>query len=444
MSIKNRIKNIFSGKKSISSVIPLQAGSFLEYAMGGSGRVTASQAMAFYRGNSAVATAVDKIASAVEQITPVLLTKEDNVKVYDTNHEAVKNLLSPNPFETYKEFIGKLSRHYLLTHNGYFLQFGGLTKPPHEMYATKPQSVAVLGGGDNFAGKYFILGNEMGAGEYSRQTDIKGESVKYMSGALKEFYHIIGFSSRGNDFMGDSPLEAAAMDVKQQIHGKKHNLSLLNNGGRLSLIVSFKEEFPDDDEHRQRKKRIQEDLGGSSNTGKIAVVSAEDVSIKEVGTSNKDMDFSTLDKTSEQAIYKRYGIPLPLVSTDAATYNNIESALFDFYENTVLPIYDTLFSGISKVYLPRYGLDITENVLTYDPESINIIIRQTLKELEQRKKINIESHNELRSILPNREPIENGDIVYQNASMVPVGMDLMTLDNYETPEEIAARMNDDS
>ena len=53
--------------------------------------------------------------------------------------------------------------------------------------------------------------------------------------------------------------------------------------------------------------------------------------------------------------------------------------------------------------------------------------------MEQRKKINVETTNELRSLLPNREPItEGGDQVYQPANLVAVGQDLFTDDNNNT------------
>ncbi|MCK5644447.1 MAG: phage portal protein, partial [Gammaproteobacteria bacterium] len=388
MNFKNRLTHLKSaitgGKKllMVSGMMDLEPDSLLEWALTGGGRISASQAMAFYRNDAAVATAVDMIVDAIEQIKPVLLKSEGKDKEYDSNHPAVTDLLDPNPFETYREFIGKMARHYLLTHAGYYLMFGNMTRPPLQMWAPKPQNVSVMASTDNYPNAFMLTGKEIGRGTYDRIEDIRKGTLSYLDGTFRELYRVMGFSSRGDDSEPDSPLEAAATDIRQHIQGKYHNLALLENGGRLSLIFTFKDKM-NDDAHKERKKRIQEQLVGSKKGG-IAVISAKDVDITEAGKSNKDMDYATLDSSSKESIYLRYKIPLPLVTTDASSYNNIEQAIFDFYENTVLPNFNTILSGISKVHLPRYKLDPKVYQLTYDPESIAVVMRKKLEEIEKR------------------------------------------------------------
>lgn len=401
--------------------------------MGYGGRLTHSAAMRFYQTNSTVATAVDKIASKVEQINPVLKSISDNNII--NNHPVLDLLYNPNPFDDWKEFVGKLARHYLLTHDSHVSIYGNPQSTPLELYALKPQNVMVNQAPDSFPASYQVSVGP-GIGFYNRVED--NRSARFINEQFKELYHLMGFSSRPDELMADSPLEAAAMETRQQIKGKLHNMSLLDNGGRLSLVVAFKDsDGIDDDEHQQRKKRINEDLGGSSNAGKIAVISGSEVSLKEVGISNKDMDFVELDNIASKAIYLRYEIPLPLVSTDATTYNNYQTAVLDLYENTVLPLTETLFSGLTRALLPRYGLE--GYYISYDPESIKVLMRQMLIELETRRKINIETINELRMLLPSRESIDGGESLYQAATMVPVGEDQFTGDETDT-EELARQL----
>lgn len=436
-----RIINLFRKKeppkrevKSSSELIwPLVEGSFLEYALGYGGRVTASMAMQFYRNNSTVATAVDKIASKAEQITPVL--KEIGTNKINNDNDVLDLLNIPNPFDTFQEFFGKLARHYLLTHDAYLSILGNKDRPPLEIYAIKPQNVGTNEAKDGFPNAYNVSVGP-GVGSYLRND--MDRKVRYLDGDFKEFYHLMGFSSRQNELYGDSPLEAAALETRQQIKGKYHNLGLLNNGGRLSLVVAFKDvDGIDDDEHQQRKKRILEDLSGSGNEGKIAVISGSEVDIREIGVSNRDMDYANLENIASKAIYLRYEIPLPLVSMDASTYNNYQTAVLDLYENTVLPLVDTLFAGMSKAILPRYGLD--NYYISYDPENIKVLMRQMLLELQTRRQLNIETINELRMLLPSRESIGGGgDAIYQPATLVPVGEDIFTED--ETTAEELARM----
>lgn len=389
--------------------------------------------MQFYRTNSTVATAVDKTASKIEQIIPVLKTNDGNII---KDHPVLDLLKAPNAFDTRQDFMGKLARHYLIKHDSHISMLGNVNRPPLEIYAVKPQNVFVTQSGLDYLPASYQISVGPGRGQYKRIPH--GRKIRFLDGNLRELYHIMGFSSRSDDVQGDSPLEAAALETRQQIKGRTHNLKLLDNGGRLSLIVAFDEpDGIDADEHKERKHRILEDLSGSDNAGKIAVISGGKTNIMEAGKSNKDMDYATLDKVASEAIFMRYEIPLPLVSTSASTYNNMANALFDFYENTVLPTADILFSGLSKVLLPRYGIE--DAYITYDMESINILIRQKLEEIKTRREINIETVNELRALLPGREPLSaEADSLYQSATLVPIGEDLFTDDN-QTAEELGKR-----
>lgn len=435
------LKGLFSRKKieqktqSSEVLWPIPSGSFMEQIFSGK-RITAEKAMEYYRTNSAVATAVDMIATKVEQITPVLDIKGSSDII--TKHPVLDLLECPNPFETRERFIGSYVRHYLLKHDAYLAMLGNINRPPLELYAPKLQNVYVTMANDYRPALYNVA---VGTGSGAYMRDEQDRRMRYVDGPLKEFYHLMGFSSRSDDTQGDSPLEAAALEARQLIKGKYHNLKLLDNGGRLSLVVSFNEpEGITDDEHRARKRKINEDLSGPDNAGGIAVISGTETKIEELGTSNKDMDFAELDSLASQAIYLRYGVPLPLVSLDASTYNNIENALFDFYENTILPVTNTIFTSLTKSLLPRYGID--DMTISYDPESINILIRQKLKEIKERREINVETINELRALLPGRESLENCDTLYQPATLVPVGDDLFTEDNLTAEERAEMLCNE--
>lgn len=417
-------------KKSASSVV-IPAGSFLGYALTG-GVVTATKAMKFYRQNSSVATAVDLVAEAFQQITPVLQGPDGK---FDRDHPVIKLLNQPNGIQAWESFAGQLSRHFLLTANSHTSGLGGVKRPPIELYAVKPQLVQPTEDSrDSFPSTYRVV-KGAGSGRYIREEKV-GKGIRFFAGDLKELYHIMGFSSASNDIQGDSPLQAITLEIRQQIEGRTHNLKMIENGGRLSLVITFKDvDSVDDDEHKLRKKRINEDLSGSENSGSIAVLSGADTSISEVGKSNKDMDYSTLDKIASNIIFLRYKIPLPLVTNDASTFNNMQTAIGLLFSQAVLPHAKTMFGGLSKFLLPRYGLDPSDWQITYDPLSIPAIKAATLKDIETRRKINIETTNELRAEM-GKEPIsEGGDTLYQQANLIPVGEDLFTDDQLTMQDE---------
>jgi HK97 family phage portal protein len=423
--------------KSIGYPIATVTGSpWLEAITGVGGAMTASRAMQVYRQTASVATSVDMICDEIQAIFPVLKNDKDNR--IETENPVLDLLRNPNPADDWQSFLGDLGRHYLLTHEAYCYAVGSVSRDPAEIWASKPQNITRIT--DSIGGypSAFMITLGPGAGGTFEKKPVKGMGWRYYDGNLKELYRIRGFTSRSDYDRPDSPLEAAAMEAKQQLLGRYHNLRLLENGGRLSLVVTFNDGTIDQDQMKARRQQLNESMGGAGNAGKIAVINANEIDIKEFGTNNKDMDFAQLDRVSREAIFGRYKIPLPLVSNDASTFNNMEQAVFHLYDRAVLPTYSLLMAGLSRMLLPRYGIDTTEWRLDYNPEAIPALQSRRIDELKRRRDIGIETTNELRALLPDRSPIQGGDTLLVPATMVPLGMDMNPGDDGFTDDELRA------
>jgi len=391
-------------KKSFS--YSLSPDSFLAQAFAG-GTITANKAMLLYRSTAAVATAVDMIADPIEQIKPVLEMPDGK---FVSNHPVLDLLNKPNGFSNWNLFIGELARNYLLKHDSLITSVGNVKRPPIECWPVNLQVVSIMQAMDGYPASYMVS-NGVLTGVYERVEGKTSDATRFYEGRLKELYHIKGFSSRYNHLESDSPLEAAAMEAQQIIKGKYHNVKLLENGGRLSLMITFNDDdYVTDDEHQERVQRLNEQWGGVNNTGKIGVVSGADVQhVKEFGKSNKDMDFAVLETLAGQAIYLRYKIPLSLVTTDASTFNNMKTGVELLYDNAIIPTITTLMNGLSHFMLPRFKLDPLTYRITYNPEDIEPLKNRKLDELLKRRKINIETPNELRATIPGLEALPGED-----------------------------------
>lgn len=419
------------------SEIPIQRGSLMDMIFGG-GRMTPAAAMEFYRTCSSVAIAVDMIADEIEHLQPVLQMEDGK---YVNDHELLRLLKSPNGFDNWAGFIGASARHYLLTRECMYYGGGGISRPPLELFAVKPQTISTI---ENAVDRYpqvFMITDGVAGGTFTRFA--RGKKINYYEGNLREVFRVHGFSSRTDETRADSPLEAVALEAKQQIQGRVHNLALLDNGGRLSLIVQFKDPMTED-EHVARRDGVNRALAGAGNAGRIAVVSSSDMEIHEAGTTNKDMDYAELDSVAREALFLRYKIPLPLVSQDASTDNNMEHAVYHLYDRAVLPLADVLLDGLGRFLLPRFGLDPARVSLTFNPESIDALVDRRVRMLLDRQKLGVETINELRAQLPNREPLEGGDTLYQASTLVPVGVDMFTDDNIDTATDAARLMAEDA
>ncbi|MFC3816559.1 phage portal protein [Lysobacter sp. GCM10012299] len=404
------------------TAIPITPGSFLEFALGGGGQVQPSTAMSFYRQCASVATAVDMIADEVEFITPMLVGPDGS---YIDDSDVLKLLRKPNSLEDWSSFVGALARNYLLARNAPMYAGGNVNRPPLELFAPSPTCLSVVQDGRDRYPHTFQVSQGVGQGVYTRM-EAKG-AARFYDGNLRELYRIGGYGSRGPSFP-DSPLEAAALEARQQILGRYHNLSLLKNGGRLSLIVQFKDAELGQDELEERRNVLNRVLGGAENAGRIATVASNEMAIHEAGTANKDMDYSVLDQVAGDAIYLRYKVPLPLVRIGAATYDNVRQSTYQLYDRAVVPLAKRLFSGLSAMLLPRYGLDPSQYRIAYNPDHIAALVERRWEEIKLRKEINVETPNEIRDLIPGRGPIKGGDILYQPATLVPVGKDLFTDD----------------
>ena len=422
MNVCSNIKNYFTkdvetkATENVDMTVQNVPPSFLYNAMFGNGIVTVQQAFKYYRDNSAVAIAVDEIASAVEEINPILKIDGE----YVTDHEVIKLLMNPNGFEDYKQFIGSVIRYYLLTHNSYLVALGNYKFPPLELYPIKPTNISIYPNIDSYPDQYYIS-NTISDGQYRREVE-RGKLTKFINESrLSELYHIMGFSSTGDNTQGDSPLTAILGDIQQIIKGVEHNTALLKNSANVSLWVDFGDN-PTTDELMKRRQNIYETITGPENAGKPMVTGSDGdkgkTNLTDMTMNNKDMDYVKLNEYANLNIYKRYGIPLPLVTNDAATFNNFSSAILYFYEKAVIPNINTIFGGLSKFLIPKYkDLDNTDAEITFDPNKIDSLMTKKLDEIKTRQATNIETINELRSLLPDREDIEGGDSVYINGSL---------------------------
>ena len=403
-------------------------GSFADQVLFG-GAVTPQKAASFYRNSSAVATAIDIISKEVEQISPVVLLRDGTL---DDTHEVIDLLKNPNEFEDYREIMGQLIRNYLLNHDAFIYAEGSTNRPPANIFAVNNQTVTITEDAMDKYPRTYITTQGFANGHYTRET--KNRDARFYDGALREMYQVHGYSSKISNAHADSPLEAAALEARQQIQGKNHNLKIIENGGRLSMAVIMKgEQQPDPEQFAEFKSSVLNDFSGSQNAGKVAVYAASDMDIKEMGMNNKDMDFAGLETASRHSIFMRYGIPLPIISTDGQTYNNFDRAIEDLYDRAVLPYAQIIFSGLTKMLRHRYN-DSFEKI-TYNPETITALKGRLLNELKVRRDVNIETVNELREALPNREPLVGGDVFYQAATLIPAGEDLDDDDPFEVDDE---------
>ncbi len=395
-------------------------GSFLMFGEGGAG--TPSGALGLYDKSTAVSIPVNMVADAFASIIPVIQFKDEIID----DHPVLDLLNNPSPFYSRTLLFEMLGKDYLITGETEIVALGGVNRPPIELQPISPKNVSVNEGQGGVNELFIVSGNTL-AGQYGFKR-IKNR-IRYYDGGLREIKQIRNYSTRNNSLLrGQSPLVSASKEAMQHIKGGDHNISLLDNGGRVSLVFHFDADLSPE-EFDATKDRVRAQYGGTQKAGMIGVTSGGKLSINEMGTNNKDMDFANLQGMAQRAVALQYKVPLPLMSTDAATFTNFKESRAALYTDAVLPLADRIFDGLTDLLMPRYGLDPNDYRITYDTTKIAALAALALEQLKLRKEINIESDNELRASI-GRKPYTGGDVILKPANLIPAGTDI-----FEEPGE---------
>ena len=398
---------------------------------GGVNTVPITQAFIFYQTVSPFYHAVNKIATEIANIKPFIVDIKSGKTIDD--HPLMKLLNNPNSSVTYYEFAKRAITHLLVAGNLY-LRVKALNEnaPPVYLDAVDPRSITLTQAStiDQYPWQYnIVFTNETESFIRNTATDFH----YYNPSKTQELCQIKDFCSTADGLLGMPRTAPLNFDLLQFAYASQYNLAVLANGGRLSTVFMNKSAdnvSPDQLERLRQESRSA--LSGPTNNGRQLVLDG-DWDVKELGVTNKDMDFLKQKEHVSQNIYSLYEIPLPLVMSSTMTMGNYETAITTFYDNAVIPTITFFFQRLSAFLLRRYKN--SENLkITYDPYDITALTSRRLDQLDKRRQIGVESMNEIRTEMNLNPLISGGDVIYQNSNMVATGAteDLKTSDEFQT------------
>ncbi|MBN9565970.1 MAG: phage portal protein [Alphaproteobacteria bacterium] len=252
-----------------------------------------------------------------------------------------------NPYQSRATFCETIASYFLLTGNCYVEMIKDAAGKPVELHALRPDRIEIVSNSLGEAALYRLR-----VGGLERDIPAEGEH-----GAL---LHIKSFHPQ-NDWFGLSPLEAAALSIHQHNTITKHNISLMENGGRPTgaIIVKTGAYGLDDAQRERLKSEIEGIYKGSANAGKLVVLEG-DFEWREMGLSPKDMDFIDGKNQSAREIAQAFGVPPMLVGVPGdATFANYREARYHLWEDTILPILDHFLAEMSIWFEGYYDGNVT-------------------------------------------------------------------------------------
>ena len=154
--------------------------------------------------------------------------------------------------------------------------------------------------------------------------------------------------------IGLSPVQALRASIDSDYAARLHNAYMMENHGRISGIVSFKNPNIDEKQLKAYAKIFNESFGGPENTGKTAFLNNE-AEYQAINQTMKDMDWLQGMKISREEICAGYNVP-PIIAGDfdKGTYSNYEEASKQVWTSCLIPLGSRITDVFQKEIVDKF------------------------------------------------------------------------------------------
>jgi HK97 family phage portal protein len=298
-----------------------------------------------YQTNVVVYAAIQEIATAAASLNIEVQNSKGETQEGPIADKALALIDRPNPMQGWPSFCKALFIDRALHGELSMVRFPLKSRQaPTELWHINPMHVQVEPGRRGMPSKYVH--------------EVNGRKIEYdvesLTGASDLFFQKT--YNPLNYWRGQSPLVAAGLAADTHNAGLMWNYRMLKNGARPSGILRLLSDASADTISKAReyfKRQMQGDL----NAGEVPIL-PNGMEWQDVGKGPVDMDFLNTHKESAKLIARAFGVPLPLIDNDAATFNNMAEAKLRFYTDTVLPQFNEFLEQFSNWLLPAFGKDL--------------------------------------------------------------------------------------
>jgi hypothetical protein len=327
-------------------------------------------------GCSVATSSVDKLSKAIASTIPIAVTKDKTL-------DNLKSLALLDNFSFRYEIMQRINDDLHWGGRSFVMLVGNVTGVPSKIVHVDASKVSFLND-ENDEISQIMINRHAYAGTFTRAPDTeKKRAGRFISSdSLKEVIVI--------ETIDCLPiLKAVENEITVLSQSIQRNGALVQNGGRLSMLISYKDSV-DAEEMSRRSTAINQAVRGKGYGGILATGEAE---ITEFGLRPRDMDFEVLATECRKNIYSAIGIPLALVDGASATFSNVASSQATFYLETVIPAANYIYSKIGAVLAVREGLVFDLIVDSASIDSIKMKQFETAKVMTESKSVTV---NEIR------------------------------------------------
>jgi HK97 family phage portal protein len=316
--------------------------------------------------NVVVYTAISKIATSCSGINWVLYSKKGRGRKQEIEEHPLLTLWDkPNPLQGTAAFIESVVAFNRIAGNSYIEANKGLnlSGPPLELWPVRPDKMKVIPGANGYP-KQYVFSN---AGQEKRW-DVDPITLTSQIMHWKTFNPL-------SDWYGLSPLEASMLSLDQNNAGQRWNLALLQNSATPSGVLQMKVSDANprgeltNEQYERLRKEFETNYKGAKNAGNPMIIEGG-LSWQAISLGPKDMDFINNKTTTATDLALALGVPPELMGFGQKTFNNYREARLAFYEETILPMMDSLRDQLNMWLTPAFGEGLW---LDYDKDDIEAL-----------------------------------------------------------------------
>lgn len=383
-----------------------------------------------YLKSDVLGMAVQKISHQISGLRLGLTTDDAD---FEGSSPVVQFLNSTSEGYSKRRYFLELAEMFLLTNEAWMVLRGRPDRPPVSRTWVYPFDV--IDQSENVDGMPTAFRT---IGDRDRRTYRRverGGRIRWIDDReMNELVPILGSESVDRPFRGQSPLSHLLYSVQQSVEGKRHNTSMLRNGVKLTgVIMPSEKDGQFADEARKQVAAALQALRGSGTAGGTLVFPRR-VDTLDLAISNRDMDYISLLRESQESVFNFYNIPLPLVSNDASTFNNYATAQTAFFDAAVFPVFDEMMDAIAAGLEPRFS-ELEGARITYNEHAIRALRGRNLDRMAKMRQVAALTTNEIRQA-GGFDVMEDAEEVLIPSNLLPLGSDIGELPVSSTPMDI--------
>jgi HK97 family phage portal protein len=354
---------------------------------------------------------IKRISESVADIPYMLSVNGKEVE----KHPILSLLKKPNPMQTYKTFMRVAVMHRLISGNTYIHANVASTKKIMEMTLMRPDRVRIDVTSSGMPRMYVYT---VGGNVYEYPID----PIEWTSEVLQ-----IKEPNPLCDLYGLSPISAASMSIAQHNESSEWNKKLLENSARPPGVLVMKDRTDSAPSlSPEQLKKIRDDINdkfaGYKNAGKIPVLNFE-MEWRSMGLSPTDMDWINGKNTTARDICLAFGVPPQLLGQpEGSTFNNVAEAKLAFYEETIIPLTQNMYSEMAQFITAHTGQEV-EIEPDLDKVSALSLRRETARTSARADvEAGVITINEARAE-SGYDPVPGGDEIFVPAAKLPLNFD---------------------